>query len=79
MCSCSCTSVVNIRRDLYVTQLCVDWHFVEVFIFLQTEVSSQRQWVPVLIHLVDQHGVKVFKLERTAKEEQGIDYVMIQY
>lgn len=58
-----CTSVVDICRDLYVTLLCVDWNFIEVFIFFQQEFTSQRQWIPILIHRVDQHGVIVFKLD----------------
>lgn len=50
---CICTSVVDVSRDLYVTQLRVDWKLIEVFVFLQRKFSSQRQRVPVLIHLVD--------------------------
>ncbi len=73
MCSRFCTSVVDVSRDLYVTHLRVDWQFIEVFIFFQREISSQRQRISVLVHRVDQHGVKVFKLERTAKNYHLID------
>lgn len=67
--SCICTSVVDVSRDLYVTLLRVDRKLIEVFVFLQRKFSSQRQRVPVLIHLVDQQGVVVVKLERTVHDE----------
>lgn len=57
------TSVVDISGDLYVTLLCVDWQFIEVFIWLQKKFSSKRQWVSILINCVDQHGVIVLKLD----------------
>lgn len=67
---CICTSVVDVSRDLYVTHLRVDWKLIEVLVLLQRKFSSQRQRVPVLIHLVDQQGVVVVKLERTVDDER---------
>lgn len=77
VCVRACTFVVDISRDLDVTQLCVHRQFIEVFILLQREFSSQRQWIPVLIHGVDQHGVIVVKLGRTAPDGHFIDYKML--
>lgn len=59
------TSVVHIRGDLDVTQQCVDWQIVEVFIFFQREFSSQRYLIPVFIHSVDQQRIEVVELEGT--------------
>lgn len=70
MCSCFCTSIVDISRDLYVTLLCVDWQFIKVFVFLQREFSSKRHWIPILIHCVDQYGVKVVKLYGRVKDNE---------
>lgn len=59
------TSVVHIRGDLDVTQQCVDWQIVEVFIFFQREFSSQRHLIPVFIPRVDQQRIKVVELGGT--------------
>lgn len=84
MCVCVCvclnlsTSVVNISRDLYVTQLCVDRQFIEVFVLLQSKVSPQCRRVPIAIHRVDQHGVKVIKLDRGVKDKAPKDHFIVK-
>ena len=64
------TSIVNICRNLYVTLLCVHWQFVEMFIFLQGEFSAKCYRISILIHCVDQQGVKVVKLQRKITEQR---------
>lgn len=58
------TSVVDICGNLYVTLLYVDWQFIKMFVFLQCEFSTQWDWIPILIHSVDQHGVIIVKLQK---------------
>ena len=77
MCSCLCTSVVHISRDLNITHLRVHWEFIEVFVPLKREFSSEWHWVPVLIHRVDQQGVKVVKLDKTAEDDMIIHHLMM--
>ena len=57
------TFVVDIGGHLHVALQRVDRQFVEMLVFLQRKLPSQRYKVPLIVHRVNQHGVVVVKLQ----------------
>lgn len=64
------TFVVHVGGDLHHAEVEVDWQVVKMVIGLQDKFPSQLYTVPLLIHLIDQHCIKVFILERDRKREK---------
>ncbi len=73
VCNADHTFVVHVSWNLDDTEADVYRQIVEMFIRLQDEFSTQLQTPALLIHLIDQHCIKVLVL--SGKREKGMTRV----